>query len=111
MSTGVEPERTLDDEARLREEIRDALRLVIDPELGIDIITLDLLRGMEFGPSGLTLLFVLTTPFCPYAPELIAEIRARVGEVTLLPLEVRILPEAWRPPDEVRTLLGLPGSW
>lgn len=54
---------------------------------------------------------VLTTPFCPYAPELLRDIRERVSEVTTLPIEIEILPEAWRPPDEVRTLLGLPGSW
>lgn len=107
----LEPEATLGAEALLRRDIREAMRLVIDPELGIDIITLDLLRGMEFGPLGVRILMVLTTPFCPYAPELLRDIRERVSEVTTLPIEIEILPEAWRPPDEVRTLLGLPGSW
>lgn len=106
-----DPSAALADEAQLREEIRNAMRLVIDPELGIDIITLDLLRGMEFGDHGVRILLVLTTPFCPYAPELLREIREQVGEVTALPIEIQILAEAWNPPDEVRTLLGMPGSW
>ena len=49
----------------LAEEIRAGLRQVIDPELGLSIIELGLVREVKINDDKLDLMMILTTPFCP----------------------------------------------
>src|ERR1700749_3706862 len=49
-----------------REQVTDALRAVIDPELRKDIVTLEMVRSVEIHPNGVVDVTVsLTTPGCP----------------------------------------------
>ena len=49
-----------------REQITEALRSVIDPELRRDIVELEMVRSIEVHPSGVVDVMVsLTTPGCP----------------------------------------------
>ena len=49
-----------------RDQILDALRVVIDPELHRSIVELDMVRSIEIGPNGvLDITVSLTTPGCP----------------------------------------------
>jgi ATP-binding protein involved in chromosome partitioning len=49
-----------------REQIREALKAVIDPELRRSIVELDMVRSIEIGASGVVDVTVsLTTPGCP----------------------------------------------
>jgi len=77
--------------------VRAALATVMDPELGLSMIDLGLIREIRIEPDRTHISMVLTTPFCPYAPQLVEEIRQAVTSVVPQPCEVEILPEAWRP--------------
>ena len=60
--------------------LRDALRGVIDPELGDNIVELGMLDAVELQPGGGVLVRVaLTTPSCPLRGQIRAEVTARVG--------------------------------
>ena len=49
-----------------REQVTDALRSVIDPELHKDIVTLEMVRSIDVHPNGVVDVTVsLTTPGCP----------------------------------------------
>jgi ATP-binding protein involved in chromosome partitioning len=49
-----------------REQVLEALRAVIDPELRRDIVELEMVRAIEFGEAGQVAVTVsLTTPGCP----------------------------------------------
>ena len=63
------------------EEVRQALRQVLDPELGMSIIELGLVRGVSMNDDGLEVKMILTTPFCPYGPALLESARAKAEEV------------------------------
>src|SRR3954471_20530817 len=64
------------------EEVRGALRGVIDPELGSDIVELGMVRSASIGDDGVvTVTIALTTAGCPLRAQLQRDIRARVGSL------------------------------
>ena len=64
------------------EEVNDALREVIDPELGLDFVELGLIYGVEIDDAGaVRITYTLTTPGCPIGPQVEEQIREFVGEI------------------------------
>lgn len=66
----------------LAQPVETALREVIDPEIGLNIIELGLIRGVSYNPEENTahVNMIMTTPFCPYAPALLEMARTKVSE-------------------------------
>ena len=52
--------------------ILDALRAVVDPEIGMNVVELALIKQIILGPDSTEVKMILTTPFCPYAGSMIA---------------------------------------
>ena len=77
--------------------VRSVLETVMDPELGLSVIDLGLIREIHFLPGQTVVRMMLTTPFCPYAPQLVAEVKQATMGVVAFPCEVEILPDAWSP--------------
>jgi metal-sulfur cluster biosynthetic enzyme len=77
--------------------IRSALETVMDPEIGLSVIDLGLIREVLVRPDKTLVKMMLTTPFCPYAPQMIAEVKAATQSVVPQDCEVDILPDAWSP--------------
>lgn len=67
----------------IKERILAALEMVIDPELGIDIVNLGLIYDIEFNPeNGETVIkMTLTTMGCPLADILTGSIHDALKEV------------------------------
>ncbi|MBP6298250.1 MAG: DUF59 domain-containing protein, partial [Anaerolineae bacterium] len=55
--------------------LREALRVVVDPEIGMNIIELGLIRDIDIQPDRGHVTMIMTTPFCPYAPQLLEKTR------------------------------------
>lgn len=59
------------------EQIADALRDVIDPELGINIVDLGLVYASGMLPTGdIVVEMTMTTPLCPLSAHLTNEVKA-----------------------------------
>jgi metal-sulfur cluster biosynthetic enzyme len=79
------------------EEIRDALREVIDPEIGLNVVELGLIREVEVGEEKTKITMILTTPFCPYGPAMVDQVRQTANIVTGGNTEVEVGTELWDP--------------
>ena len=77
--------------------IRSALESVMDPEIGLSVIDLGLIRTVTVGAGKTHIDMMLTTPFCPYAPQMLADVKAAALSVVDQETTVDILPDAWNP--------------
>jgi metal-sulfur cluster biosynthetic enzyme len=81
------------------EEVNDALREVIDPELGLDFVELGLIYGVEVEEGAVKVTFTLTSPGCPIGPQVSEQIEEFVGDlegVSHVESEMTFTP-AWSP--------------
>jgi metal-sulfur cluster biosynthetic enzyme len=79
------------------EAVREALRQVVDPEIGMDVVALGLIRELILEPERSHVKMLLTTPFCPYGPQLLEQVRMTVQDVTGVPTTIEFSPELWDP--------------
>ncbi len=86
--------------ARAKElAILDALRTVVDPEIGMNVVELALIKQIILGPDQTEVKMILTTPFCPYAGSMIQQIKEATEEVVGHDVKVTLLAERWDPRD------------
>lgn len=85
--------------ARAQKEhlVREALREIYDPEIGLNVIELGLVREILIEDDRLHLVMILTTPFCPYAPQLLEASRRRAQEALGVPTTIEVGMEIWDP--------------
>jgi metal-sulfur cluster biosynthetic enzyme len=86
-----------DQDAAKAEALREALREVIDPEIGLNIIELGLIRDVNLEPEKTAIKMILTTPFCPYGPAMLEETRKKAVSATGLPAAIEMGTEMWEP--------------
>lgn len=81
---------------KFEQEIRTALIPVIDPELGISIIDLGLLYGIDYNDvtSSVVLNLTLTTPTCPLTDQIEAQAKQALAGI-VKDVEINWV---WNPP-------------
>ncbi|HJW22292.1 MAG TPA: iron-sulfur cluster assembly protein [Candidatus Limnocylindrales bacterium] len=79
--------------------VLDSLRSVVDPEIGLNVVELALIRQILLGEAETEIKMILTTPFCPYAGSMIQQVKEAAEEVVDHPVKVTILAERWDPRD------------
>ncbi len=79
------------------EQIKQALRQVFDPEIGLEVIQLGLIREINLCADPSEIKMMLTTPFCPYGGWLIQQVKDIGESVTGKPIKITVLPDMWDP--------------
>ncbi len=79
----------------LAPQLRDTLREVVDPELGLSIIELGLVRDVMIENDNAKIDMILTTPFCPYGPALLDMTRQKAEKFLKLPTTIELGMEMW----------------
>ncbi len=87
--------------AELTEQaVRDALRAVVDPELGSDVVDLGMVKQIGIMGDFVSIGLVLTSPDCPVADWIVMQARRAVGAVPgVASVRVEILDEPYDPSD------------
>jgi metal-sulfur cluster biosynthetic enzyme len=81
----------------LETQVREALRAVVDPEIGLDVVALGLIRRIDIDASNAHVVMILTTPFCPYAPQLMEQVRYTAQKAAGVPTTIEMGMEMWDP--------------
>ena len=93
-----------------KQDVENVLKGVVDPEIGIDIVTLELIYDINASEDGkVDIKMTFTTPMCPYGPMLVEEIKAKVSQITGVK-EVNVdvvFDPPWQPSEQLRATLGV----
>ena len=92
-----------------RDDVINVLKNVIDPELRIDIWTLELIYNVNIEDNVVNIRMTFTNPMCPYGPMLLSEVKEKVGklkDVKEANVEITFDPP-WKPSAELRASLGV----
>ena len=95
------------------EQIKEKLKEIKDPEIGIDIVSLGLIRGISIDEksseiSGAEILMTFTSPTCPFADKLIDDIEKSLRSLGFEDARVEVtFDPPWEPPEDLRAILGI----
>ncbi len=62
------------------DQVREALKEVYDPELGINLVDLGLIYDIQLAEGKADITATLTSPGCPMGPEIVANVRRAVSQ-------------------------------
>lgn len=79
------------------DQVRDLLRQVIDPEVGMDIVSLGLVYRIDLTPGHLLIEMTMTSPACPMGEMIMDEVQTVLADALpeSMRLDVRLV---WEPP-------------
>ncbi len=90
-------EKPFPDNLKPEDQVREALRAVSDPEIGLNVVQLGLIREILVDPEEPEIKMMLTTPFCPYGGWLIQQVKDTAEQVVGKPVKMTVLPDLWDP--------------
>lgn len=113
MRLSAEPEPAAVPTGSPEEQVRGALRTVIDPELNLNILDLGLIYGTQIQDGNVKVTYTLTSPGCPLGPVIKGQMQsALLRLVWVKEVQAEL---AWNPPwdpktmasEEIKTELGI----
>jgi metal-sulfur cluster biosynthetic enzyme len=95
-----------------QETIYDALKTITDPEVGINIVDMGLIYGLEIEDRKVDVYMTLTSPGCPAGPQILSQVDTAVRDLDGVDeVDVNVV---WSPPwtpdmlsDEAKDELGI----
>lgn len=79
----------------LIDPLKQALREIVDPEIGLNIIELGLVRDVVIKDDQALINMILTTPFCPYGPALLDMSREKAEKALGRQTRIELGMEMW----------------
>lgn len=92
-----------------KEAAIESLKFVVDPEIGLDVYTLGLIYEIKIkSKNEIEIIMTLTSPMCPYAPQLMQDIKDELKNKGFKKPKVEIVFDPpWNPSQDVKLMLGL----
>ncbi|HCC78247.1 MAG TPA: FeS assembly SUF system protein [Anaerolineae bacterium] len=79
----------------LVQPLRDKFSEVMDPEIGLNIVQLGLIRKVSIKEGKADIFMILTTPFCPYGPAMLETTRQKALEALNMDVNIELGMEPW----------------
>ncbi|HOV06403.1 MAG TPA: metal-sulfur cluster assembly factor [Anaerolineaceae bacterium] len=92
----------------LCERLRNTLSEVLDPELGLNVNQLGLIRDVTITDENAVIKMILTTPFCPYGPAMLESVREKAEKALEREVSIDFSLEPW---DFSMMEEGLSSNW
>ena len=77
--------------------MEEGLSEIIDPEMGLNIVQIGLVRNVSLEDDHAVVTMILTTPFCPYGPTIMESTRIKAEEILKIPTKITYGTETWDP--------------
>lgn len=90
-----------------KERVIEILKTCQDPELKIDIYTLELVYDIQATGTSVYVKMTLTSPMCPYGPELVNMIKQKLSQIEgakSVYVDVVFTPP-WQPSEDLKAML------
>jgi metal-sulfur cluster biosynthetic enzyme len=95
-----------------QEAVYELLKQVYDPEVGINIVDMGLIYGVEIEGNKIDLIMTLTSPACPAGPHILQQVDDKLKEMEgVEDVDIRVV---WTPPwspdmlsEEAKDQLGI----
>lgn len=96
----------------MEERVLEALREVIDPEVGINIVDLGLVEAVDAGDERIYVGLIMTTPACPQSGHLAEESECAIWRhFDDVPVEVEVLDSPFWTPDRMSEIARQTLGW
>ena len=92
-----------------KDEVIEAIKRVIDPELFIDIWTLGLIYDIDINDSRLNIKMTFTSMACPAGPQLVGQVKSEtesMEDIEETNVEV-VFDPPWEPSEDLKALMGI----
>jgi metal-sulfur cluster biosynthetic enzyme len=90
-----------------KQEITRILKGCKDPEINIDLLTLGLIRKIEINKNKVKIIMTFTTPFCPYGPQMIEELKSKIKAKGVKKVEIGVtFNPPWEMPKNLKKAFG-----
>jgi metal-sulfur cluster biosynthetic enzyme len=95
-----------------QDTVYESLKQIYDPEVGINIVDMGLVYGLEIEDQKVGVIMTLTSPGCPAGPQILSQIDSALKELEgVEDVDIQVV---WSPPwtpdmlsDEARDQLGI----
>lgn len=95
-----------------RETMYETLKNIYDPEVGINIVDMGLVYGVDVEANKVSVIMTLTSPGCPAGPQILSQIDSAIkGVEGVEDVDIQVV---WSPPwtpdmlsEEARDQLGI----
>lgn len=104
-----EPSKDIPNSAVTKEQVVKILQTVEDPELHVDIYTLELIYDIQILKEKIAITMTLTSPQCPAGDMILADMKQRLKKLKgIKDVDVKItFDPPWAPSEDLRALLGV----
>jgi metal-sulfur cluster biosynthetic enzyme len=94
-----------------KEEILEQLKSVVDPEIGIDIVSLGLIYEIKIENDEVKIKMTMTTPACPLSGLLVSDVESTLRRMGIKKYDVQLVFDPpWTPDmmdEKIRNAMGL----
>jgi metal-sulfur cluster biosynthetic enzyme len=95
-----------------QDQIYESLKQIYDPEVGINIVDMGLIYGLDIEDHKISVIMTLTSPGCPVGPQILSQIDGALKALEgVEDVDVQVV---WSPPwtpdmlsEEARDQLGI----